>query len=163
MKPTLEEVAPLAGVSRSTVSRVINEHPSVSPETRQRVWKTIHGFKAVEMLLNLLEGGTAAKAAREVGTAAGAVIRRLGLEGTDVEVILAGSVFKGKGPLLLDTVTQSVHRVAPRAEVRLPELEPVVGAVFLALEELGIKPDERIHANVHSTLPEQLKIGGGPW
>ncbi|MBC7099690.1 LacI family DNA-binding transcriptional regulator [Candidatus Bipolaricaulota bacterium] len=41
MKPTLEEVARLAGVSRSTVSRVINEHPSVSPETRQRVWKAI--------------------------------------------------------------------------------------------------------------------------
>jgi LacI family transcriptional regulator len=41
MPPTLEEVAQLAGVSRSTVSRVINDHPNVRPETRERVWQAI--------------------------------------------------------------------------------------------------------------------------
>jgi LacI family transcriptional regulator len=41
MALTLEQVAQLAGVSRSTVSRVINEHPSVRPEVRERVWKVI--------------------------------------------------------------------------------------------------------------------------
>ncbi len=41
MASTLEEVAQLAGVSRSTVSRVINDHPSVRPETRERVWQAI--------------------------------------------------------------------------------------------------------------------------
>jgi LacI family transcriptional regulator len=41
MASTLEEVARLAGVSRSTVSRVINDHPSVRPETRERVWQAI--------------------------------------------------------------------------------------------------------------------------
>ncbi len=41
MPPTLEEVAKLAGVSRSTVSRVINQHPSVRPEVRERVWAVI--------------------------------------------------------------------------------------------------------------------------
>jgi len=39
---TLEQVAKLAGVSRSTVSRVINEHSSVRPQVRERVWKIIH-------------------------------------------------------------------------------------------------------------------------
>ena len=34
---TLDDIARLAGVSRSTVSRVINEHPSVKKEVRQRV------------------------------------------------------------------------------------------------------------------------------
>lgn len=38
---TLEEVAKRAGVSRSTVSRVINHQPSVSEEVRQRVWEVI--------------------------------------------------------------------------------------------------------------------------
>lgn len=37
MARTLEEVAKLAGVSRSTVSRVINTHPSVSGSTRAKV------------------------------------------------------------------------------------------------------------------------------
>jgi LacI family transcriptional regulator len=38
---TLEEVALLAGVSRSTVSRVINNHPNVSGEVRERVWRVV--------------------------------------------------------------------------------------------------------------------------
>lgn len=41
MARTLEEVARMAGVSRSTVSRVVNEHPNVGTETRQRVWEAI--------------------------------------------------------------------------------------------------------------------------
>ena len=41
MSPTLEQIAVLAGVSRSTVSRVVNGHPSVSPETRERVQRVI--------------------------------------------------------------------------------------------------------------------------
>lgn len=41
MASTLEEVAELAGVSRSTVSRVINHSPHVRPATRERVWKAI--------------------------------------------------------------------------------------------------------------------------
>lgn len=41
MARTLEEVAQLAGVSRSTVSRVINDHPHVRAETRERVWEAI--------------------------------------------------------------------------------------------------------------------------
>jgi LacI family transcriptional regulator len=41
MSPTLEEVARLAGVSRSTVSRVINDHRNVREETRERVREAI--------------------------------------------------------------------------------------------------------------------------
>jgi LacI family transcriptional regulator len=41
MASTLEEVARSAGVSRSTVSRVINDHPNVRPETRERVQQAI--------------------------------------------------------------------------------------------------------------------------
>jgi LacI family transcriptional regulator len=41
MASTLEEVARLAGVSRSTVSRVINDHPNVRPETREQVWQAV--------------------------------------------------------------------------------------------------------------------------
>jgi LacI family transcriptional regulator len=38
---TLDDIAHLAGVSRSTVSRVVNEHPSVKKEVRQRVLEII--------------------------------------------------------------------------------------------------------------------------
>jgi LacI family transcriptional regulator len=41
MTSTLEEVAKIAGVSRSTVSRVINDSPHVSADTREKVWQAI--------------------------------------------------------------------------------------------------------------------------
>ncbi len=79
----------------------------------------------------------------EVGVTASAVIAKLDLAQTEVEVVLAGGVFKGKGPLLMDTVAQTVHRFAPKARLRPLTREPVVGAVLWALEELGadIQPD----------------------
>jgi DNA-binding LacI/PurR family transcriptional regulator len=40
-KPTIYEVAQAAGVSRQTVSRVLNNRPDVSPETRKRVKEII--------------------------------------------------------------------------------------------------------------------------
>lgn len=39
--PSMREVAALAGVSHQTVSRVINGHPSIRPETRERVLQVI--------------------------------------------------------------------------------------------------------------------------
>jgi LacI family transcriptional regulator len=38
---TLEEIGEIAGVSRATVSRVINNHPNIRPEVRERVKKVI--------------------------------------------------------------------------------------------------------------------------
>ncbi|MGD8463727.1 MAG: LacI family DNA-binding transcriptional regulator [Anaerolineae bacterium] len=40
-KLTIRQIAKLAGVSRSSVSRVLNDHPNVSPETREQVQKVI--------------------------------------------------------------------------------------------------------------------------
>jgi LacI family transcriptional regulator len=41
MSLTLEEVGKLAGVSRSTVSRVINDGPGVREQVRERVWQVV--------------------------------------------------------------------------------------------------------------------------
>ena len=40
-KNTIEDVAKVAGVSRGTVSRVLNNHPSVSDEARAKVLNAI--------------------------------------------------------------------------------------------------------------------------
>ncbi|MCU1433192.1 MAG: LacI family DNA-binding transcriptional regulator [Actinotalea sp.] len=39
--PAMSDVAVVAGVSHQTVSRVLNDHPSVRPETRERVLRAI--------------------------------------------------------------------------------------------------------------------------
>ncbi len=102
--------------------------------------------------------GLVARLGTEVGTTASAIIKRLGVKSTDVEVVLAGSVFKGKGPLLLDTVTQVVHKTAPRATIVRPAFEPVVGAVLLALESLGTQVSEEVYDNLQATLPDELRV-----
>jgi LacI family transcriptional regulator len=42
---TIEHIASLADVSRSTVSRVLNNHPSVRPAVRERVLEVIHRYR----------------------------------------------------------------------------------------------------------------------
>src|ERR1700737_5169974 len=46
-RPTLNDVAKMLGLSQQTVSRVINNHPRVLPETRERVLQAIDalGYK----------------------------------------------------------------------------------------------------------------------
>src|SRR6202022_1534852 len=46
-RPTLSDVAKVLGLSQQTVSRVINNHPRVLPETRERVLQAIDamGYK----------------------------------------------------------------------------------------------------------------------
>src|SRR5512146_161337 len=44
-RPTIKEVAKVAGVSTQTVSRVINERPDVAPETRERVQRVIERMR----------------------------------------------------------------------------------------------------------------------
>ncbi len=96
--------------------------------------------------------------AEEVALTANTFIRRCELEETDVEVVLGGSVLKGKGSLLIDTISDSVHAKYPRAQIIRPRYEPVVGAALLALESLGIKVDQDVYTRLEKTLPEKLKI-----
>jgi DNA-binding LacI/PurR family transcriptional regulator len=44
MNVTIEQIAELAGVSKTTVSRVINKKPDVSPETRERILALIEEY-----------------------------------------------------------------------------------------------------------------------
>jgi N-acetylglucosamine kinase-like BadF-type ATPase len=92
----------------------------------------------------------------ELGISAVAVIRRLGLETQPVEVVLAGSVFKGEGPLLSDTLLQVIHRAAPEAMLVRPAFEPVVGSVLLGLEAAGVRVDDELYERLQGTLPEAL-------
>ncbi len=102
--------------------------------------------------------GLVTKMAEEVALAANTFIRRCELEETDVEVVLGGSVFKGKGPLLIDTIKTLVHARYPLAKIIRPRYEPVAGAALLALESLGIKVDQDMYTRLENTLPEELKI-----
>lgn len=72
------------------------------------------------------------RAGAELAAAAASVITRLGMRGDAFPAILAGGILRGL-PWLRSNVTTRLSEVAPRAEVRLLDVEPAVGAVRLAL------------------------------
>lgn len=96
----------------------------------------------------------------EVGISANTLLKRLALEQTDAEVVLSGSVFKGKGRLLIDAASQVIHQVAPRAQIVRPHFEPVVGALLLALEAAGLPIVSQLIECLTSSLPESLAARG---
>ena len=63
-KLTMKEIAELAGVSKATVSRVLNAKPGVHPETREKVQQVI---KAYSYSPNLVAQGLSSRRTRNIG------------------------------------------------------------------------------------------------
>ncbi|MDO0909704.1 LacI family DNA-binding transcriptional regulator [Streptomyces sp. DT2A-34] len=59
-RPVMDDVARLAGVSKQTVSRVLNDHPSVRPETRETVLAAMRtlGYRPSRSARSLASGKT---------------------------------------------------------------------------------------------------------
>jgi N-acetylglucosamine kinase-like BadF-type ATPase len=105
------------------------------------------------------------RSGEEIAVTAAALLRRLDLVETPADVVLAGSVFRGEGPLLLDTVRRLLRERAPQARVVLPNVEPAVGAFFCALDLLGISVDTRVRDRARTTygaLIESSAVGVRP-
>ncbi len=98
-------------------------------------------------------------AGQELGSMAIGVSRQLGFETLIFDVVLVGSLFKAS-PLLVQTVDETIHKVAPGARlVRLPA-PPVVGGVLLGMEKAGIKYSSTLRKTLLNSTNELLKIKG---
>lgn len=75
---------------------------------------------------------------RKLAEYALALVRRFELQDLEFEVVLAGSVFKGDHPLLVETMKAEILRVAPQARIVPARYEPAVGALLLAFDAAGI-------------------------
>ncbi|NEW05398.1 ATPase [Paenibacillus sp. SYP-B3998] len=74
----------------------------------------------------------------ELGKSATAIIKRLKMEQESFHVVLAGSVIsRGEGPFIHTYIEKAVSAIAPNAEIVKLNVEPVVGAVWLAMEAAG--------------------------
>lgn len=133
-KSLLEElVPPVFGVK--TMDEVCNKIKNDGPDERARYKLPIVVFEAArrgdqvaaELLSNM---------GREEGYYAAAVIRKLGMTGEHVPVVLIGSLFQTGEPLLIDAYMERVHEAAPLAYPVILKEQPVVGAVQLALDKM---------------------------
>lgn len=77
-------------------------------------------------------------AGRELGSLAVGVIRQLGFQSLDFEVVMAGSLYEG-GPLLTEAMKAEIHAVAPGARLVRLKAPPVVGGVLLGMEQAQIQ------------------------
>ncbi|MBN1138474.1 MAG: ATPase [Anaerolineae bacterium] len=76
-------------------------------------------------------------AGTELGSLAVGVIRQLGFESVDPEVVLVGSLYDGS-PALIEAMRATIHAVAPGARLVRLTAPPVVGGVLLAMEQVGL-------------------------
>jgi N-acetylglucosamine kinase-like BadF-type ATPase len=77
--------------------------------------------------------------ADEVATMAGALIRRLHLTRTDVEVVLGGGTLQAGDTALFERIRAGVTAVAPAARLLTLDVRPVFGAVAEALRVGGAR------------------------
>ncbi|HEX6508966.1 MAG TPA: BadF/BadG/BcrA/BcrD ATPase family protein, partial [Chloroflexota bacterium] len=91
------------------------------------------------------------RAGAEIANTAVALLRRLDLLETPSDVVLAGSIFRAEGTLLLDTVRDRLGERAPRACIVMPHVEPVIGAVFRGFDLLGLPVDGVVRARAKAS------------
>jgi N-acetylglucosamine kinase-like BadF-type ATPase len=78
--------------------------------------------------------------AGEVCVMALAAIRRLGLDGQPVPIVLGGGVLTARDPLLTEEITGRFADEAPLATPRIVDIPPVAGAGLLGLDHIGAGP-----------------------
>jgi N-acetylglucosamine kinase-like BadF-type ATPase len=79
--------------------------------------------------------------------------RRVGVEHEPFPLVLAGGVLRHPSSLLAEAILERVRADCPAAYTVRSRFEPVVGAVLMALEAAGIRPDEPLRQRLAATLP----------
>ena len=103
-------------------------------------------FEGDAIACDILEWG-----GRYLGDMVVAVAKRLGMCQDKFEVVMAGSVFKGTSPVLVDAMRTRIHRACPEAVPVMPVFEPVVGTLLL-----GMELDAEVTEDVYATLTAEL-------
>jgi N-acetylglucosamine kinase-like BadF-type ATPase len=78
------------------------------------------------------------RAGETIGDNAIAVARRLGMLDTACDLVAAGGVFSSKSSLLLNSLLNRMRSQMPQVQLVHWQAPPVVGALFLALDQLDI-------------------------
>jgi N-acetylglucosamine kinase-like BadF-type ATPase len=97
--------------------------------------------------------------ADEIVTMAGTVLRRLGLAGQAVPVVLGGGVLTARDPQLIRWITERLAVQAPRAQVSVVAVPPIAGAALLGLDRAGASPaaERRLRAAYPPPDPSPLR------
>lgn len=96
------------------------------------------------VLLRLAEAGDRVcieileEMSRTEGEYAASLVRKLHMEEEELPMVLIGSLFQTRNPLLIEPYIKKVRETAPKAFVVIPETAPVMGALFLAIDRVDL-------------------------
>ncbi|MDO9628850.1 MAG: BadF/BadG/BcrA/BcrD ATPase family protein [Acholeplasmataceae bacterium] len=83
-----------------------------------------------------------------VGEQTAGVMKKVGIDQEIVPVVIGGKVFSGEAKYYLESFEATLKKECPKSYIVKPKYQPVVGAYLFALDELGIKQDEKIENNL---------------
>jgi N-acetylglucosamine kinase-like BadF-type ATPase len=102
--------------------------------------------------------GILAVAGSSLGDSAEHVIRTLGMENAEFDLVLAGGLFRRASSFLVDPLLNVVRPVAQNAKPVLLREPPVIGSVLLAIELAEVAPSaeirQRISESARATIRE---------
>ncbi|HLX57591.1 MAG TPA: BadF/BadG/BcrA/BcrD ATPase family protein [Ktedonobacteraceae bacterium] len=123
----------------------------------QRPSRRLNGI--TPLLLNEAQAGDVAarkivqEHGNDLGDYARIAARFVGLEGTPFSLVLAGGVLRHPSTLLADTIIERVKFTSPDVRPTRSRFEPVIGALFAALEAAGLIIDDALLERMIPTLP----------
>jgi N-acetylglucosamine kinase-like BadF-type ATPase len=96
----------------------------------------------------------------EIATLVTVTVRKLDMTGEAPAVVLGGGVMTGVSRTVIDEIERRCIAVAPRADVNVVDVAPVVGAALLGLDALGAsasaKTRLRTWAGMMSSVPSDV-------
>jgi len=95
----------------------------------------------------------------EICVMAVTVIRRLGLSGAPIPVVLGGSVLTARDPLLIERIRAGLAAQVPDAEARIVDVPPVAGAALLGLDHVSAPPGAE--ARLRAAYPDPKAVRAG--
>jgi N-acetylglucosamine kinase-like BadF-type ATPase len=90
-------------------------------------------------------------AGTELGELVNAVARQLEFENLAFDVVMTGSMFEG-GPMLIEPMRATIHKLAPKARLVRLSVPPVIGAVMLGMEAAGIQVTSEIRSTMNQSV-----------
>lgn len=153
-QPTLLTDLLLKDLGYDSVSRMFNDYLDHSKTPPLRTVKLLFQAAAQDDEVAkaiLKQQGT------ELGKSARAVIQRLGMEDDMFDVVLAGSVLtRGEPSFIHPYIEWAVKGCAPGASLVKLEIEPVVGALWLAFEAGGEKLPQEVYDRLRTVFDYSL-------
>ena len=90
---------------------------------------------------------------RALGEYARVAAHKVGIEGSVFPLVLAGGVLRHPSTLLPDAIVERVRITSPDVRPTRSRFEPVIGALFTALEAGGVTIDDALFGRLVPTIP----------